>query len=194
MVPLTKQLRLPSSDAQALPARAFAVAFGPGADAWLLALLALSVLGSANPGLLSSPRAFYAMAQDGLLPRALVAVHPKSGTPVVAILVQAATAALQVVVLQSFRDLTEFVVFASFLGYALTVAGVVRLRRTRPLAARPYRCAGYPWTPLLFVATALAFVVGLLADPVQRTNACYGLIILATGLPAYAWITRRRKR
>lgn len=192
LVPLSEQLQLPSSDAQALPARAFVVAFGPGADAWLLALLALSVFGSANPGLLSSPRAFYAMAQDGLLPRALVAVHPKSGTPVVAIVVQAITAGLQVVVLQSFRDLTEFVVFASFLGYALTVAGVLRLRRTRPLAVRPYRCAGYPVTPLLFMATALAFVAGLLADPAQRANACYGLCILATGLPAYWWITRCR--
>ena len=157
----------------------------------LLGLLALSVFGSANPGLLSSPRAFYAMAQDGLLPRALVAVHPRSGTPVVAILVQAVTAMLQVLVLQTFRDLTEFVVFASFLGYALTVAGMMRLRRTRPDCSRPYRCAGYPWTPLLFVATALVFLVGLLADPTQRTNACYGLAILATGLPVYAWMGRR---
>jgi APA family basic amino acid/polyamine antiporter len=194
LVPLAEQRTLPADPGQALPAAAFERAFGSGAASWLLLLIALSVFGSANPGLLSSTRAFYAMAQDGLLPRALVRVHPRRGTPTVAIAVQALVAIVEVVALPRFGDLAAFVVFASFLFYALTVAGVYRLRALQPALPRPYRCTGYPWTPALFVGTALLFVVALLSAPQRRREALWGLAILLTGAPAYLWLVRRRPR
>jgi APA family basic amino acid/polyamine antiporter len=82
-------------------------------------------------------------------------------------------------------------VFAGFLFYGLTVAAVYRLRITRPELPRPYRCTGYPFTPGIFVLVAVAFVVALLSDPGERTNAIYGLAILASGVPAY-WLLARR--
>jgi len=172
--------------------RTVARAFSPEAAHYLTALVAVSVFGSANPNLLSSPRAFYAMGQDGLVPAALQRVHPRWGTPTVAIWVQALCALLIVVTLRGFHDVTAYVVFAGFLFYALTVAAVYRLRRRRPDAVRSYRCSGYPWTPALFIAVAIAFVAALLLDEGERKNALYGLGIIALGVPWYFVMCRRR--
>ena len=162
----------------------------PSLSGYLTLLIAISIFGAANPNLLSSPRAFYAMAQDGLMPRALTKVHPKWGTPVTSIWVQAACGILIVVALQGFHDVTDFVVFAAFLFYAMTVAAVYRLRIVKPDAPRPYRCWGYPFTPFLFIAVSIAFVVAVLQDEGNRSNALKGLAIIAAGAVAYRFVRR----
>jgi APA family basic amino acid/polyamine antiporter len=177
-----------------VPHLAVARVFSPRVADYLTLLVAVSVLGSANPGLLSTPRGFYAMGRDGLVPRALTWVHPRWGTPSVAIWSQALWSIALVVGLRGFHDVTAFVVFAAFLFYGLTVAAVYRLRRARPDHPRPYRCMGYPLTPALFIAVAIAFVVALLTDPAEQRNALIGLVLLATGLPFYFWQRRRADR
>lgn len=168
--------------------------FSPGVAAYLTLLIAISIFGAANPNMLSSPRAFYAMGIDGLVPAALQRVSPRWGTPTVAIWVQAVVGMLLVLMLQTFGDTTDFVVFAAFLFYAMTVAAVYRLRRARPEAVRPYRCTGYPLTPALFIAVAIAFVVAMLRDEEKQANAMKGLAIIAAGVPYYWWWTRRLSR
>ncbi len=159
--------------------------FGPQYVGWLTILIAISVLGAANPNFLSSPRAFYAMAKDGLVPAGLQRVSARWGTPVVSIWTQAIWSIVLVVVLKNFTDITAFVVFAGFLFYAMTVAGVYVLRVQRPDLPRPYRCSGYPVTPALFILVSVGFVGALLYDPSEQTNALYGLGILASGIPYY---------
>lgn len=166
---------------------------GPSGNVFAL-LLCVSVLGAANPNLLSTPRAFYAMAQDGLWFRSMMRVHPTFRTPTVAIWSQALWAVALVVVLETFRDITEFVVFAALLFYALTVAAVFVLRKKLPERPRPYSCWGYPWAPALFIAVVLFVDVRTLMDPVSRKNSLLGLLILAAGALAYAaarWRARR---
>lgn len=184
-----------------VPTLTISRALSPDAARYLTLLIAISVMGAANPNLLSSPRAFYAMARDGLVPQALVRIHPRWGTPTAAIWTQALWAVLIVVVpavtpsnwgLRDFDDVTVFVVFASFIFYALTVGAVYRLRIKEPERVRPYRCTGYPVTPLLFILVSIAFVVTLLWDPAERENAVIGLGIVLAGLPYYWWWTRRR--
>lgn len=157
----------------------------PGISGYLTLLISISIFGAANPNLLSSPRAFYAMAHDGLMPRVLTKVHPKWGTPVASIWVQALCAMGIVVALKGFNDVTDFVVFAAFLFYAMTVAAVYRLRLVRPDLPRTYRCWGYPVTPFLFIAVSVAFVVAVLKDPDNRSNALKGLAIIGAGVPYY---------
>jgi amino acid transporter len=165
---------------------------GSDAAAGLAMLVALSIFGSANSSLLSAPRGFYAMAVDGLMPHMVTRVHPVHHTPTAAIWIQAVWSGVLVVVLKEFRDITEYVIFAALIFYALAVGGVLRLRRTRPAAPRPYRCWGYPITPLFFVAVAL-FVDGYtLRDPESQRNALAGLLFIASGLPVYWLATRRR--
>jgi APA family basic amino acid/polyamine antiporter len=168
--------------------------FSPAVAGYLTVFIAISIFGAANPNMLSSPRAFYAMGRDGLVPSALEKVSPRWGTPVAAIWVQAIAGILLVLLLKTFGDVTEFVVFAAFLFYAMTVAAVYRLRRAQPERPRPYRCTGYPWTPALFIVVSVAFVAATLQDEAGRRNAMKGLAIIAAGVPFYAWWVRRAPR
>src|SRR6185503_7197950 len=104
---------------------------------------------------------------------------------------QAIWAALLVVVLKTFRDITDYVVFASLLFYGLTAAGVSVMRRKRPELARPFRCPWVPLTPALFIAVVLAVDVMTLMDPENRRNALIGLGILGAGVPVYLLLGRR---
>lgn len=165
--------------------------FSPQLSGYLTLLIAISIFGAANPNLLSSPRAFYAMGQDGLVPAALTRVHGRWGTPTVAIWTQALVGATLVLTMRTFGDVTDFVVFASFLFYALTVAAVYRLRVTRPDLPRPYRCTLYPLAPAVFILVAVVFVGATLKDADGQRNALKGLAIIAVGVPFYG-LSRRR--
>ncbi|MBS1212265.1 MAG: amino acid permease [Proteobacteria bacterium] len=194
VVPFTEMNLLPAGADQQVPYLAIARIFSPQAANYLTLLVAISVMGAANPNLLSSSRAFYAMGQDGLVPKALNWIHPRHGTPTVAIWAQAIWAILLVLYLKKFHDITAFVVFASFLFYGMTAAAVWRLRARLPNHPRPYRCTGYPVTPALFILVTLAFIATLLLDPNERRNALVGLAILAAGIPAYWWQCRHARR
>jgi len=167
--------------------------FGPVGASLLPLMICVSVFGAATPNLLATPRCFYAMAKDGVVFAPLMRVHAKFQTPHVAIWSQAIWAALLVVVLKTFRDITDYVVFASLLFYGLTAAGVVVLRWKRPDAPRPFRCPLVPWVPLVFVAVVLAVDGLTLASADNRRNALIGLAILGAGVPVY-FAMRRAKR
>jgi APA family basic amino acid/polyamine antiporter len=181
------QMRAMTSEPE-VPKAVITRAFGAGAGDWLAIFICISTFGAANPTLLSCPRCFYAMARDGMAFPVAMRVHAVYGTPTVAIWALAIWSSALVIVLKTFRDITEYVIFAGLIFYGLAVAAVYLLRRRRPDAARPYRCFGYPLTPALFIA-AVAFVdVYTLLDPRMRWNAIYGLGILAAGAVVY-WLS-----
>jgi basic amino acid/polyamine antiporter, APA family len=80
------------------------------------------------------------------------------------------------------------VVFAEFLFYALSAGAVLRLRRSAPLIARPYRTWGYPWTPIVFIACAALLVGNTIWTKPQESAIGAGLILI--GLPAYLYWRR----
>jgi len=152
-----------------------------GAGVVTLAIL-VSIIGAANGWILTAPRVYFAQAADGLFFSWLTAVHPRFQTPHRAILLQGAWATL-LVLTGWYAELAAFAMFATWIFYALTVFGVILLRRRAPSRDRPYRVWAYPATPLAFTAIAIAFLVNtVLTDPVPSL-AC--LAILAAGLPAY---------
>jgi hypothetical protein len=176
-----------------VPKTAMARIFGPFGASLLPLMICVSVFGAANPNLLATPRCFYAMAKDGVVFAPLMRVHAKFQTPHVAIWSQAIWAALLVVVLKTFRDITDYVVFASLLFYGLTAAGVIVLRRKRP-DAPPFRCPLVPIVPLVFVAVVLAVDGLTLASEDNRRNALIGLMILAAGCRSLRDASREAER
>lgn len=193
LVPIDEMRTFAGGEEARIPALAVERTFGGTGGRVLAAMICLSVFGAANPNMLSSSRAFYAMAEDGLAPAKLTAVHSAYRTPTVSIWTQAVWAIVLILVMQGFKELTEFVVFAALIFYALTVAAVWVLRRRWPDRERPHRCIGYPVTPAIFVLAVLFVDSQMLMQPRERLNALYGLGILAAGIPVYFLFVRRRE-
>ena len=126
-----------------------------------------------------APRLYYAMARDGAAPAFAGRVHARTGTPVLAIAVQAALAAV-LVVLGSFETIVAYFVFVTVAFLALTVLGLYRLPRPEPGA---YTVPGWPLTPLAFVAMLLV-TLALLAAGNPR-QAALGVLVVAAGVPVY---------
>jgi amino acid transporter len=151
----------------------------------------ISSFSSLNGSMLASPRIFFAMADDGLFFSGIAKVHPKYRTPYVAILL-AALLGMALVLSRSFEALTNTFVLAIWPFYALSVAAVYRLRRLRPEMERPYRVAGYPVVPALFIASVVAFVANSLVNDTVNSLATFGII--AAGLPVYYFLFSSRRR
>ncbi|MEZ0336495.1 MAG: amino acid permease, partial [Gemmatimonadales bacterium] len=88
----------------------------------------------------------------------------------------------------SFGQLVDYVAFADWIFFGLTVAGlfVYRTRdRKAGIAAPPgaFRTPGYPWTPALFVVAAVFVVASSVAT--NPRNALIGTLLLALGVPVY---------
>jgi len=82
-----------------------------------------------------------------------------------------------------YSNLLEYVISAVLIFYVLAVAGIFRLRITRPDAPRPYRTVGYPFVPALYILGASVILVVLF---VYRPSTTWpGLLIVFLGIPLY---------
>ncbi|SFB98227.1 APC family permease [Spirosoma endophyticum] len=151
-------------------------------------LILVTTSNSTNASILMPARVFYAMARDGLFFKAAAIIHPRYKTPSVAILLQSVWSVV-LVWSGSFDQLTDMLVFASFIFYGATALGVILLRYKQPDLLRPYRTFGYPIVPAFFCACCALLVCMTLIN--QPREAITGLGLIATGLPFY-WFWRKR--
>jgi len=185
-------LSLPSVAASPLVAADTMTAIvGPAGAALVSMLVALSTFGALNADFLGSPRVFFAMADDGLFFKAIARVHPRFRTPHVAILLTAALSIL-LVFSRSFEALTETFVIAIWPFYGLCVAGVFRLRKTRPEMPRSYRVAGYPVVPAIFLLAVVGLLLNALISEPVATSVTFAIIL--AGLPIYALVFGQRRQ
>jgi len=82
-----------------------------------------------------------------------------------------------------YGNLLDYVISAALIFYILTIAGIFRLRQTRPDAERPYKAFGYPIIPILYMIGASVILVVLFIY--QTATTWPGLIIVLTGIPVY---------
>ena len=157
----------------------------------MAAAIMVSTFGCINGMVLAGARVYYAMAKDGLFFRSVAKTHSQYHTPTVSLLVQGVWAAI-LTLSGTYNELLDYVIFAVVLFYILTIAGIFRLRRTRPEAPRPYRAWGYPVLPLLYIAFASFVELALLTHKTGRSFA--GLSIVAIGIPVYYFWRRRGKK
>jgi len=149
----------------------------------------LSILGFINVALLANARIVFAMARDGHFLEVAARVHPRYGSPHVAIVAIGAVAlALLLLTRGDLGQLLGAVVFADFTFFGLGAASVFALRRQRPDAVRPYRAVGYPVVPAFFLVAAAVGVVSSFVA--ARRTALIGLALLAAGAAVFA--LRRR--
>jgi APA family basic amino acid/polyamine antiporter len=184
-------------------------------------LISLAVMSSTfislNGNALSGPRAYFAMARDGLFPSGLCRIHPRFKTPANAVIAQTVWAVILMVAGTAmilwepntaglpgpliaaweklhrtplYDVLFTYVIFGGTIFYGLSIASVFVLRVRRPDLDRPYRTWGYPFTPLIYSAASLLLLGSMLKDHPFESIA--GLLIVASGLPAY-WIFSRNK-
>jgi APA family basic amino acid/polyamine antiporter len=90
-----------------------------------------------------------------------------------------------------YGDLLDFIIFTVLLFYILTIAGIFKLRKTRPDIPRPYKAFGYPVIPLLYIVLAAFICVVLLMYKPDYTWP--GLIIVIIGIPIYYVVQRQGK-
>jgi len=157
---------------------------------FVAAAVLISTFGTVNGTSLASARVYYAMAKDRLFFRKIADVHPKYRTPGTSLVLQGIWASL-LTLTGTFDQLTTYVIFASWVFYALGAFGVFVLRRKMPDAPRPYKVWGYPWVPGIFVLFAIAFVVITLKE--DPRDSLMGLALIALGIPGYLfWKSRQR--
>jgi len=159
-----------------------AVMFGPVAVQLMAAAIMISTFGCANGLILAGARVYWAMALDGLFFRKVATLHPRTHAPVFSLIIQGIWTML-LTLSGSYNDLLDYVIFAVLLFYILTIAGIFRLRRTRPDAERPYRALGYPVLPAAYMAAAGLIEILLLFYKPSYTWP--GLIIVLLGVPVY---------
>jgi APA family basic amino acid/polyamine antiporter len=161
---------------------------GSGGERFVAAAIAISTFGFLDLAVLAPTRVYYAMAADGSFFPGLARLHPRFQTPTLAIVLQSSWA-IVLALTGEYGDLLDTVVFADWIFFGCTVAGLFVLRRRLPAAA--FRTPGYPWLPALFVGIAVVVVYSTVrAEPV-RSAVGAGLLLL--GVPVYYWFTRRAR-
>jgi APA family basic amino acid/polyamine antiporter len=150
--------------------------------------LMLSSLGTLHTSILSSSRIPYAMAKDGMMFDAFSKLSVNA-VPVNAVLFQGVWACI-LALSGSFDTLTDYVIFGSWIFYALIGSSVFIFRRKHPDALRPYRVWGYPIVPVVYLLVAGWLLFNTIMTAPTQSFAGIGLIIL--GLPIYYYLNNRR--
>jgi APA family basic amino acid/polyamine antiporter len=158
-----------------------------------------STFGTSNGTQMASARVYYAMSKEGLFFRSIGKVHPTHHTPGNSLILQGVWSSL-LVLSGTFDQLTDMLIFVTWIFYALGAYGVFILRKKMPDAHRPYKTWGYPVVPALFVFFASVFVVWTLYADIAAyyrgesplINSVMGLLLVAIGIPGYLYWNRQR--
>ncbi|MEZ4905517.1 MAG: amino acid permease [Spirosomataceae bacterium] len=144
-------------------------------------LIVLSVLGTIGIYILTAPRIYFAMAQDGLFFKPFAYIHPRYQTPFWAIIFQSFWTILLLLFWKTFSNLITYVVFVDTAFFFLTAATIFQFRKRK--LARNYDTLAYPLTPLIFMAMSAFIVVNTLIEKPEQAIA--GLFFLGLGGLAY---------
>jgi amino acid transporter len=164
--------------------------FGSAGAGAIAAAVVLAAFSGLNASMMTGSRVFFAMADRGLFFRFAARISPRFHSPSVAIAL-ATVLGVAYVLENDFAQLADKFVLGIWPFYALMVAAVFVLRRTRPDLVRPYRVWGYPVVPAVFLLASVLMVANALISDPHNTGITF-LIILA-GVPVY-WLRARLMR
>ena len=152
--------------------------------------IAISTVGFLSQSMLTAPRVYFAMAQDGLFFKSVGTVHPQTRAPIVAIALQGLLA-IVITYLGTYERILNYVVSVDVIFFGLTACCIFVFRkRAQNDEAGVVRVPGHPVTTLLFVAICWTVAV----NTVYRfpENTLIGMAIMLAGLPAY-WFWKAKR-
>ncbi len=152
--------------------------------------LMLSSIGTLHTSILTGARVPYAMAKDGLMFESIGKLSEGTRVPVYALIFQGFWAIL-LALSGSFDTLTDYVIFGSWIFYALVTSSVFVFRKKYPNAERPYKAFGYPVVPILFLLVAAWLLITTMIN--TPTQSFAGIFLILLGLPVYYYLTTRNK-
>ncbi len=153
--------------------------------------LMLSSIGTLHTSILTGARVPYAMAKDGLMFESVGRLSEKTRVPVYALIFQGVWASL-LALSGSFDTLTDYVIFGSWIFYALVTSSVFVFRKKYPDAIRPYKAFGYPVVPFLFLLVAGWLLINTMIS--TPTQSFAGIFLILLGLPVYYYLINRNKK
>ena len=163
---------------------------GPAGAAIITVAIMVSMIGANNGIIFTAARIPYALSKEHLFFKSMSEVHPKFNTPLNALLFQGLWACA-LTLTGTFDQLITYVVFASFLFYAMSCGAVFILRSTFPEMDRPYKTWGYPYTPVVFILFALWLVINTILEAPK--DAAIGTLIILSGIPLYLYFRKKTR-
>lgn len=152
----------------------------------------ISVLGFINTSLISNPRIYYAMAEDGILPKIFRRVNEKTQVQQFALSFFTALMILGLIWLGTFEKIVNYVMFIDSFSLVTAAATIFIFRkRMRDMSYTGFRLKLYPWIPLIFMAMLLTVTYTVFISDVNA--AITGLCIFAAGFPLYHLLKRLSK-
>jgi len=164
------------------------LALGSKGAAFIAIGITISTLGFLSQGMLTAPRVYFAMAEDGLFFRSVAKVSAKTRVPVVAIILQGVAAAV-IALSGTFGQILNYVVSVDFIFFGLTGAALFVFRHRDPGQRVFFKAPGHPFTTGFFVLACWTVVVATVAN--NPINAIIGYAILAAGVPACLYWQRK---
>jgi len=164
--------------------------FGSAGATFIGVGIAISALGFLSQGMLTAPRVYFAMAEDGLFFRSVATVSKKTRVPVVAILLQGAIT-IVIALSGTFGQILSYVVSVDLIFFALTGAAVF-VFRSRSGAGEASVVPGHPLTTIVFVTACVLVIAATVWN--APTNALIGYAILLAGVPAFLYWQRKKER
>ena len=151
----------------------------------------ISTLGFLSQGMLTAPRVYFAMAEDGLFFRLVAQVSTTTRVPVIAIILQG-TAAAVIALSGTFGQILSYVVSVDFIFFGLTGAALFVFRRRSAGKKVAFKVPGHPFTTAFFVIACWTVVVATVMN--NPINSLIGYAILAAGIPACLYWQRKNRR
>jgi basic amino acid/polyamine antiporter, APA family len=170
------------ADSKLVAAALSRATFGPAGEVLISAAVFLSAAGFVNATIIQMPRSFYAMAQDGVLPRPFLRVNPSTQVQEMGLLFFGVTMLVPAFLLGSFEKLLNYVIFTDMLTLAVVASTLFVLRR-RHAGDGGYTMLGYPVLPALYMVCLLAVAARVFS--LEPRLAIAGLLILLTGWPLF---------
>ncbi len=178
-------------DALPVASKAAGTFLGTFGGQFISVVFVISALGALNGSILSNARVPFAMARDGLFFSRLSQLSPRTRVPVACLVLQAFWASV-LALSGTFDQLTDCLLFASWIFYGLVSSSVFVLRYRMPTAERPYRTIGYPVVPVVFLLVAIWLIINTFVT--KRVESTAGIILMLAGLPLYAYFKLARKQ